>query len=341
MGRNLHYDESAHKWRCRRMVNGRVYKASFTRKEDASEWLRQLERAASGLDPLPALVTLSEAWELYQSGLKQRGTTGETLRYYEAKHAALAAELGEHRVVNRIAQADVSAYIDARREQNIGNRTLRAELALLHRMTRRAGIEPRWKVPALKIEEHPRAVPTPAQLASVWRQLEGPSLVALALCTLTGIRASEAFRAKAEDVDRKGGVLRLSGRKSGDTHTVAVVPTLAELLPRRGPLVKMTPHEVGCQLKRASKAAGVPRLTGPGIGRHAFATWAVAHCGFTTEQVSDALGHAKPGATRRYIHAAAVEPVRRPMAKAIEGLLLAELARLQGAPVLRFTRGKG
>ena len=92
-------------------------------------------------------------------------------------------------------------------------------------------------------------------------------------------------------------------------------------------------------LERPSRDAGGPRLSGPGIGRHCFATWAVAHAGYTTEQIADALGHRRPGAASHYIHAAAVEPLRRPMAKAIEALLLAELGMIEGAPVLPFARG--
>ena len=338
MAHNLRYDASARLWRCRRMVRGRVYKASFTRREDAGEWLRNLERQAAGLDPIPQPVTLAEAWALYQGGLAQRGTTPETLRYYTSKYAALASVLGANAVVNRFAQGDVSGYLSARREDGVGNRTLRHELTLLRRMTTRAKIQPRWSMPDLKITEHPREVPTPAQFAAVWRHLEGPAAVALALCSFTGMRASEAFRCRAADYDAASGALRLSGRKAGDTHVVPVVPTVAELLPRSGALVKAKVSKVSSALRSASKAAGGPELSGPGIGRHCFATWAVTLCSYTTEQVGDALGHARPGATRRYIHGRGVVAIHRPMALAVESLVLAELGKLSGAPVVSFKR---
>ena len=340
MPRNLRYDATARLWRCRRMVRGRVYKASFTRKEDASEWLRKLERLGAGLEPIPQLVTLQEAWAIYRGGLAQRGTTPETLRYYGAKYAALTGILGEHAILNRVTEADVSRYLETRRDGGIGNRTLKSELTFLHRLAERAEAQPRWAVPPLKITENPRKVPTPAQWAAVWRQLEGPAAVALGLCTLTGMRASEAFRCHASDYDAERAVIRLSARKAGDVHVVPVVPTLAALLPAKGPLVKATEHEVSWALEAASKATKGPRLSGPGIGRHCFATWAVALCGYTEDKVGDALGHARPGATRRYIHAEAVEPIRRPMALAVEALVLAELGKLEGAPLLSFKRGR-
>ena len=151
-----------------------------------------------------------------------------------------------------------------------GNRTVRAELALLHRMTVRAGealefdLIPQWRMPRFRIVERHRQVPTPAQLAAVWVRLEGPPLVALALCTLTGMRASEAFRAQADDVNAEDATIRLRGRKAGDELVVAMTDTLAALLPRTGRLVRANEYHVSWALERASRDAGGPRLSGPG-----------------------------------------------------------------------------
>jgi integrase len=344
---NLRYDDQQHAWHCRKQVRGREHYATFTRKADAEEWLRNKQRQAQGLDPLQRPVTLKEAWGVYTRGLQERGSPPSTLRYYKVKYDRLEEHFSEVAIVNRLATADIREYVAARQaaKRSASNRTVRAELALLYRMTVRAGealefdLIPQWRMPRFRIVERHRQVPTPAQLAAVWVRLEGPPLVALALCTLTGMRASEAFRARVDEVSTGDATIRLRGRKAGDELVVAITDTLAALLPRTGRLVQANEYQVSWALERASRDAGGPRLSGPGIGRHCFATWAVAHAGYTTEQIADALGHRRPGATSHYIHAAAVEPLRRPMAKAIEALLLAELGTIEGAPVLPFARG--
>jgi integrase len=330
------------------MVGGRNRKASFRRKADAEEWERARDREAAGLDPLPRLVTLKEGWELYQRGLRQRGSPETTFRYYHVKYDRLEEHFSEVAILNRLATPDIREYVAARQaaKRPAGNRTVRAELALLHRMTVRAGealdfdLIPQWRPPRFRIVEHHRRVPTPEQLAGVWVRLQGPPLVALALCTLTGMRASEAYRARASDVSAENATIRLPRRKAGDELVVALTDTLAALLPGTGRLVRAVHHEVSWAMERASRDAGAPKLTGPGIGRHCFATWAVAHAGFTTEQVADALGHRRPGATSHYIHAAAVEPLRRPMAKAIEALLLGAIAKAATPPEVEGGSGE-
>jgi len=108
------------------------------------------------------------------------------------------------------------------------------------------------------------------------------------------------------------------------------VDTLAVLLPSSGPLVAATEAAVRSALVRASARAGTRTWSGPGLGRATFSTWAVRYGGFTQEQVADALGHRTPGsATPGYIRAQAVEPVRRPMARLVERVLLEAVAGLQ------------
>ena len=82
-------------------------------------------------------------------------------------------------------------------------------------------------------------------------------------------------------------------------------------------------------LRRASDRAGVPMVTGPGIGRHIFGSYALSYGPFTETQVADALGHSAPGVTQRYLHALAVNPLRRPMAKVVEEVLLGALAKVE------------
>jgi len=60
--------------------------------------------------------------------------------------------------------------------------------------------------------------------------------------------------------------------------------------PKRGALVGAAHHEVAYVLKRTSHRLGLSRWTGPGLGRHAFASWAVRFAGYTSGQVTEALG---------------------------------------------------
>jgi len=331
----MKWDAGRGVYRCRRQVNKREYRASFRRKPDAEEWERNMDRRTAGLDPLPRIVTLQEAWDLYKAGLREAGSPETTLRYYEVKYARLEGHLSGVAILNRLTGTDIQGYILRRRQGSrpAGNRTLRAELALLYRMTVRAGeaheceIVPAWRMPRLRVVERHRQVPEPEEMARLWHELRGPAQVAVGLCLFTGMRASEAMRAHTRDLSLRDKVLLLRERKTNDEHVVPVVDTLAVLLPPSGPLVAATEAAVRSALVRASARAGTRKWSGPGLGRATFSTWAVRYGGFTQEQVADALGHRTSGtATPGYIRAQAVEPTRRPMAQLVERVLLGALA---------------
>ena len=328
------------RWQVRRQVNGRRVAVSFSVKADALEYLRNLERQDAGLPALQKPVSLVEGRKIYEDGLHQRGAPETTLRFYKAKFAVLERLLGTAGRLDRITEADVGAYVEKRRAEGVQNKTMKEELALLHRTTRRSGITPAWHKPALRVTYHPRRAPSPDEIAALWRELNGPSRVALALCLLTGMRASEAYRATVADCDLKAKTIRLIDRKTPDPVHVAIVPTLKALLPKAGPLVAATDNAVRLAMVRASVRAGLdPKWYGPGLGRHSFASWAVQFGGFTTAQVADALGHRLPGvATPLYIHAQAVEPVRRPMSLKVEAVLLKALGK---SGTKRHKRGAG
>ena len=272
-------------------------------------------------------VTIQKAESDYTVRLAERGSPETTLRYYTAKWAALKAYIGATVPLSHITQETISKYITMRRDGGVCNKTIKAELALLDRAYRHAEMQRDWRVPVFRIEEHPRMAPPPAVVARLWKELQGPYRIALGLCLLTGMRASEALRATADDVDRDRATLRMSGRKTNDSHTVALCPTLVALIPQHGKLVAAEESAVRSAFVRASERAGIkPVWSGPGLGRHCFATYAVGYGGYYTEQVADALGHARPGiATLRYVHAQAIEPLLRPMSACVERVLLAAL----------------
>jgi len=331
----MRWDVERGVYRCRRQVNKREYRASFRRKPDAEEWERNMDRRTAGLASLPRIVTLQEAWNLYKTGLRDAGSPETTLRYYKVKYTRLEEHFLGVAILNRLTGTDIQGYVLHRRQgtRPVGNRTLRAELALLYRMTVRAGeaheceIVPAWRMPRLRVVERHRQVPEPEEMARLWHELRGPARVAVGLCLFTGMRASEAMRAHTRDLSLRDKVLLLRERKTNDEHVVPVVDTLAALLPLSGSLVAATEAAVRSALVRASARAGTRTWSGPGLGRATFSTWAVRYGGFTQEQVADALGHRTSGtATPGYIRAQAVEPVRRPMAQLVERVLLGALA---------------
>jgi len=332
------WDARYHNWRCRRRVNGRIMHATFTYKDNAIEWDRNMERRAAGLEPLPRDVTLAQGWALYQEQLEVRGSSETTFRYYECKYKRLEEWFTPVAVLNRIDKDTIQAYLMTRRRASVGNRTIKHELSLLRRITVRSEVEPAWRTPQLRVLDPRRVPPAPEEAARLWRELHGPELTAFGLCLLAGMRASETLRATRTDYDEATRTLALTGRKTSDELVVPVVPTLAALLPRSGRLVPDGESALASGFRRAAQRAGLRSWIGPGLGRHAHATWAIAYGGFTSQHVADALGHALPGAaTPRYIHAGAVEPMRRPVAKLVEKTLLAALAALDsGGRTVQF-----
>ena len=324
--RNLHYDKRTKRWAVEKVVAGKRHRKSFASRDDATDHIRQLERGSVGLPSLVVRVSLSEAKRVYWKRLKTWGARPETYRYYTNKFEALAKVLGEKAQLHTLTQSDIAEYIRLRRQNKVSNGTIHDELAILHRATRRAGSTPQWAVPPLRVTRKMRPAPLPEEVARLWCQLRGASKVAVALTLLTGMRAEEAFRGKASDL--KGDILKLPNRKEGDEHWVYVVPTLKALLPSHGKLVAGTKVGVRSALVRASKRAGVATWSGPGLGRHCFATWARL-AGFSTQQAADGLGHSWPGvATPRYINIY-VDPTRKAMAESAEKLLLEALASPQ------------
>jgi len=332
-------DPKTGKTHARRWVDGPLYHRCFRLRADAEEYLRNFDRADAGLEARPGTVTLADAWAAYVRQLNQRGqkkgTTpdalAETLRFYATKYRAIEREFGAVAALAEVRDEDLDEYVERRRSgrRPVGNRTIRAELLLLRRLTKRAGVTPRWQMPELVVRQRPRRAPSPEEVAKPWRELEGPARTALGLFLLTGTRASEALRLDVANVDRKAKTIRLAARKTSDELRVALVPTLERLLPKSGRAVAASAAAVRSALVRASVRADLPRWSGPGLGRHAFATWAVQLGGFRVADVVDALGHRLPGvATPLYIHAQAVEPMRRPMSRFAERTLLRALRDL-------------
>ena len=325
------------KWVVRKRLQGMkpIYE-TYINREDALLRERNIERQAGGMAPITRPVTLDAAWAKLEETLVTRGIDPDTIRTNYSRIKVLRRVFGGNQLLSNITDDMIKAYIRQRREERkrkpITNRTLSVELFLLRRLAEESKQSVAWEDPKLVITEHQRIPPTPTELAKMWLVFDPLIKRAVALCATTGMRVSEALRATVADVDREAKVIHLMKRKSGDYLTVALTPLVESLLPTEGKLVPITQSAVDGRIRRASKVAGLSRVYhGPSIlGRHVLSTWAVQYLGYTEGQVAEALGHRTKGVTHRYIHAQAVEPIRRPLSLKIEKLLLDAVAEIAG-----------
>ncbi|HVN75208.1 MAG TPA: hypothetical protein VMT19_02745 [Thermoanaerobaculaceae bacterium] len=86
---NITYDRRQARYRVRKSVHGREHSRTFTRLEDAEQYVRTLERRAAGLEPLPVTATLAEAEAAHLAKFRGRDCRFETLRFYGLKCDAL------------------------------------------------------------------------------------------------------------------------------------------------------------------------------------------------------------------------------------------------------------
>jgi integrase len=219
-------------------------------------------------------------------------------------HAHLITVLGADRRLATITQRDVDDLAAKLGEGRNGS-TVNKVLAELGRLYRHVGATPRFKLERVSAQPKTRWVLPASRVAVLWRHLDGnPAQVAVGLCLLAGLRASEAAAATADWV--QGDELHVRVRKTGTANRTAIVPTLGAILPKEGKLVQASENEVCQALRTASRLAGItPAYTGPGAFRHHCATWA-HEAGYTQEQVALLLAHKRPGVTGRYLHAQAI-----------------------------------
>ena len=136
--------------------------------------------------------------------------------------------------------------------------------------------------------------------------------VVVALLVVTGLRVSEACRARLDDLGQDAGHTTLEVvRKRGHTTRIPIPPNLHRLIralnddATTGPLIPgprgghPPTHWVRTLLTALGQQIGVPGLH-PHHLRHTAATLAI-HAGRPLEKVQDLMGHASPETTRNYI----------------------------------------
>ncbi len=134
-----------------------------------------------------------------------------------------------------------------------------------------------------------------------------PYELAIALGCLAGARRSEILLARLDDVDLKGGRLRLHGTKGKRDRTVPITPKLEAVIRRRrpiaNPLVRLpkSPESTYKVLRALCRRAGVSPITWHTL-RHTYATQLVRG-GVQLHEVQKLMGHASLATTGKYLHA--------------------------------------
>lgn len=328
-------------------------KATFSRREDAEEFLREAERArrygAWGLTPPsgpgPAL-SLETACQRHAAALEALGRSelhGSSTAHH---HRLLVAALGPGRLLP-LTDEDVLELVRWLRTTRTTRGSLVAHvLTTLRAVHVRAGLAaPR--TPPIRVEYHGRRVlPLPAVRALVAALPAGSvERVAALLVLLLAARESEVLRLRVSDVDMAAGTVRLRRVKgwqaSGGTTAVIVrapaalleelrgwLASLRPELPPDAPLLSadkggawrpLRPTSLQARLRAASERAGItPPVVSLGWLRNQAATL-LGEAQAETGTLQRLLGHTTPVQTARY------DRSRRDEAQAAERERLAAL----------------
>lgn len=267
----------------------------------------------------------------------ERGLSALTVEAYGRDLARFADHLVDGGVASpaQVTRAHVSGFLVRLESDGLGARSRRRALVAVRRLLRH------WQREGLVTGDPLRGVPTPriaAPLPRVLRPDETASLIEAADPETTlglrdramlevlygcGLRVSELVSLPLGGVDRRGGVLRVTGKGRKERIVPVGAPALAALddwiasgrprLVRRGARASdavflssrgapMTRQNFFQRLAALALRAGIPRdRVSPHVLRHAFAT-DLLDGGADLRSVQSMLGHADLSTTQVYTH---------------------------------------
>ena len=130
----------------------------------------------------------------------------------------------------------------------------------------------------------------------------------------TGLRVAECCGLDLDDVDRRGGAVRVMGKggkervvPAGDAALEALDAWLSVRGEGRGALFtnprgsRLSTRGVHRIVKRRARAAGIDRRVSPHTLRHTFATHMLGE-GADLRLIQELLGHSRLSTTQRYTH---------------------------------------
>ena len=269
----------------------------------------------------------------------ERRMSAKTLESYRRDVSQFLAFLTDHlggapslKQLARLTPADVRAFMAARRNEGVGNRSLMRTLAGTRSFARFLERNGKGKVAALtavRTPKLPRTLPKPLAISAAKQiadtglrkgEASEPWIIArdaavLALLYGSGLRISEALGLKRKDFTAARDSLTVNG-KGNKTRMVPLLPQVAKAIgeylalcpfersqeaalfvgARGGPL---SPRIVQLAMARFRGALGLPDTATPHALRHSFATHLLARGG-DLRSIQELLGHASLSTTQIY-----------------------------------------
>lgn len=265
----------------------------------------------------------------------EKRASAHTIRNYEATLARFSAFLKTHlgkapspRALEQLELLDFRSFLSSRREEGLGEASLRLELSALKSffrfLGRRCGIR-NDAIDAMRGPKLKERLPRPVDAASAEKIIDlasdakEPWIAARDVAVFTllygaGLRISEALSLTMAETPF-GEALRVKG-KGAKTRIVPLLPQAREALTRYAELRRpakdrdeplflsirgkpLSPRLVQMTMKSHARALGLDDSATPHALRHAFATHLLA-AGGDLRSIQELLGHASIAATQRY-----------------------------------------
>ncbi|ALR22115.1 tyrosine recombinase XerC [Sphingobium baderi] len=279
---------------------------------------------------MTASSALIENWRRHLALDRRRSV--HTVRAYVATAERLVAFLEAHRgeavtqaMLARLEQADVRAFLTARRMDGIGNLSAARELSAVRGFLKFAGGE-EGRVPALKGPRVKRGLPRPISpdevvaladdIAETARDewIGARDWAVLMLLYGAGLRIGEAVGLSG-DVLPLGDTLRVTGKRN-KTRIVPLLPQVRQAIEhyvalcphameRQAPLFRgarggpLSPALIRRAVQGARGRLGLSERTTPHALRHSFATHLLGR-GADLRSLQELLGHASLSSTQVY-----------------------------------------
>ncbi|MCB1864658.1 MAG: site-specific tyrosine recombinase XerD [Chromatiales bacterium] len=263
----------------------------------------------------------------------ERGLSRATLSSYRSDLVQLLRWLAGHdRSLLAATPADLLGWLGAGR--GVGARTLARRASSLRAFYQQAyrdgriGADPTLALPSPRL---PRALPKSLGESAVEALLGAPDITdplgqrdraMLEVLYATGVRVSELVSLRVDQLNVRGGLLRVTGKGSKErivpVGEVALDVLTEYLRDARGPILAgrsssvlfpsrrgqaMTRQAFWLRLSGYVRAAGIDQPVSPHTLRHAFATHLVNH-GADLRVVQMLLGHSDLSTTQIYTHVA-------------------------------------
>ena len=258
----------------------------------------------------------------------QRGASRHTLRGYATDLAEFRAFLSREGIAD-VSQADartVRAWLAGLHERKLAKSSIARKLATVRSCFKYLARVGRVEMNPARQVRSPRL---PKRLPSFLPKDESKDLLdataerseaglrdhaLLELLYATGLRVAECCGLDLEDVDRRGGAVRVMGKggkeravPAGDAALEAIDAWLLVRGEGRGPLFtnarggRLGTRSVHRIVKRRARAAGIDRRVTPHTLRHTFATHMLGE-GADLRLIQELLGHSRLTTTQRYTH---------------------------------------